>query len=133
MNKATRRGFLLLTLAVAVTRCSGGSSGPSAPSAPAPSSGATVTIVGSLGPQAFQPNPVQTNGQPLVFRNSDGATHRLIMDDGSVDFGTLAPGASSAARMITGGNYHCTLHPSMVGNINGSAPPEPPPGSGPGY
>jgi hypothetical protein len=56
------------------------------------------------------------------------------MDDGSNDFGQLAVGASSAPRGVgSGGNFHCTIHPSMVGSINGTVAPEPPPGSGDGY
>ena len=56
------------------------------------------------------------------------------MDDNSVDFGSLSPGASSAAKGVgTGGNFHCTIHPSMVGTINGTVAPTPPPGSGDGY
>jgi hypothetical protein len=56
------------------------------------------------------------------------------MDDRSIDFGNLAPGASSAARSVGGGgNFHCDNHPSMVGSINGATAPEPPPGSGDGY
>jgi hypothetical protein len=55
------------------------------------------------------------------------------MDDGSADFGSLSPGASSQAKAVTSGNFHCANHPSMVGSINGAVAPVPPPGSGNGY
>jgi hypothetical protein len=70
----------------------------------------------------------------LIFRNNDPLqTHHIVMDDGSVDFGNLAPGASSQAKAVGSGNFHCANHPSMVGSINGQTAPEPPPGSGDGY
>ena len=56
------------------------------------------------------------------------------MDVGGVDFGILAPGASSQPKALgTGGTFHCANHPSMVGSVNGATAPEPPPGSGDGY
>jgi hypothetical protein len=30
-------------------------------------------------------------------------------------------------------NFHCTIHSSMVGSINGAEAPEPPPCTTPGY
>lgn len=106
---------------------------PSAPSSGSTGSAVTVTIVATNGNQSFRPNPVQTAGQLLMFTNTDRVPHRIVMDDGSVDFGTLQAGASSDARTVSGGNYHCTLHPSMVGNVNGTVAPTPAPGSGGGY
>jgi hypothetical protein len=48
------------------------------------------------------------------------------MDDGSVDFGDIAAGGSSERELRTGGgNYHCTIHRTMVGSINGQLPAEP--------
>ena len=52
------------------------------------------------------------------------------MDDGSADLGDIAPGATSRGFTVRSGsalNFHCTLHPSMVGSINGANAPEPPP------
>lgn len=111
----------------------GGSSYPSAaPSAtPQPgtngtSSTTTIAIVGSSGNQAYTPNPAQVpQGGQVMFKNQDTRTHHIVMDDGSADFGTMAPGDSSGAKALSGGNYHCTIHPSMVGSINGTAAPTP--------
>jgi hypothetical protein len=75
----------------------------------------------------------KTVSEQVMFKNNDTVAHRIVMDDGSADFGALAPGVTSPGRTISGGNFHCTIHPSMVGSINGATAPEPPPGSGDGY
>lgn len=126
--------------ALALWGCGGGGGGgtavatpttPSPPvSSPAPTGTVTVTIVSSVGNAAFQPNPVRANtGDTVMFRNADNAMHHLVMDDGSADLGDVAPGATSRGftlRSASAANFHCTLHSSMVGSINGALP-EPPP------
>lgn len=104
------------------------------PAPPAPSSGpatVTVAIVGSVGNAAFQPNPVRANsGDTVMFRNDHTVMHHLVMDDGSADLGQVGPGAVSRGftlRSANASNFHCTLHSSMVGSINGASAPEPPP------
>jgi plastocyanin len=91
-------------------------------------------VVGTQGNRSYVPNPVPvaSTGQ-VVFRNTDSVAHRIVMDNGSIDFGNLAPGASSQARAVSSGSFHCTIHPSMVGSFNTATAPEPPPGSGDGY
>ena len=88
---------------------------------------ATVSIVGTSGPGAYTPNPVSVGaGGAVVFKNNDSRTHHIVLDDGSGDVGNLQPGATSRAVTVSSGapvNFHCTIHPSMVGSINGSAPP----------
>lgn len=130
----------VLVGALAVSACGGGGGGaaasPTAPSAAAPppaapaASTVTVAILSSIGNSAFSPNPVRANtGDSVVFRNSDAVMHRLVLDDGSMDFGDIAPGSSSRAfqlRSTSAVNFHCTLHASMVGSINGATAPEPP-------
>jgi len=71
-------GFAIVG-ALALWSC-GGASAPAAPSpapAPAPTpSSVTVDIVGSIGNQAYRPNPVSANsGDTLWFRNNDSAMH----------------------------------------------------------
>jgi plastocyanin len=89
-----------------------------------------VTIVASSGNSAFQPNPVKAaSGDTVVFRNNDSVMHHLIMDDGSADLGDVAPGANSRGftlRNANAANFHCTLHSTMVGSINGATAPETP-------
>lgn len=144
----TSAAALALAGALALWGCGGGggsaSATPTAPSptaaapaptpTPPPTTGAatvTVAIVGSVGNAAFQPNPVRANtGDTVLFRNSDNVMHHLVMDDGSADLGQVGPGAVSRGftlRSASASNFHCTLHSSMVGSINGASAPEPPP------
>jgi plastocyanin len=140
---------MLATAAVGLAGCSGSDS-PSAPSSPGvsgPSANVTVNIVGNTGSQSFNPNPVNVPvGQTLAFRNSTSETHRIVQDGGGFDSGNIAPGSTSSLlagtaliTVSTGGTmtFHCTIHPSMVGSINGAAPTggasaDPDPGSGGG-
>ena len=87
----------------------------------------TISIVGTSGPGAYTPNtaPVST-GTAVVWKNNDSRTHHIVLDDGSADLGNLQPGATSRAVTLNSSSpvtFHCTIHPSMVGSINGSAPP----------
>jgi len=112
---------------------SGGSSGnPTAPT-PAPASTATtIDIVGERGAQSFSPNPAAVSqGTTFTWRNMDNKVHRIVLNDGSLDSGDIAPGASSRALRLdaNGANYHCMIHPLMVGSINRSSG-EPPPCEG---
>ncbi len=122
----------------------GGTTTPTAPSpaptpspapapAPNPTPSVTVNIVSSSGNGAFSPNPVQAAaGSSIQWRNDTSVSHVLVMDDGR-SIGTLAPGASVTMTVSSGGSYHCTNHPSMVGSINGATAPEPPTGGGSDY
>jgi plastocyanin len=139
------RSRLLSGLAIALvgvstmSGCGGGGGGggtPTGPSGGGSGSGGggpathTVSVVGSSGNTAYQPNPVRaSSGDTVMFRNNDAVLHRIVMDDGSADLGDIAPGATSrgfTVRSAAALRFHCTLHPSMVGSINGDAAPEPP-------
>jgi plastocyanin len=119
-----------LAAVVASWSCGGGSSAApaattTAPSAtPSASSSLTVSIVGSDGSRAYNPNPAAVNsGDTVVFRNNDSTIHRIVMDDGSADLGNINPGGSSQMQLKgSGGTFHCTIHPTMVGSINGTVP-----------
>jgi plastocyanin len=99
---------------------------------PAPDQGSApvalaVDIVGSVGNNAFTPNPIKASvGNTLVWMNRDHTTHRIVLDDGTV-IGDVAPGQSSRPVPLTSKtvSYHCTIHPSMVGRITVAAA-EPP-------
>jgi plastocyanin len=117
-------------VAVFFAGCGGGDSyAPSSPSAspPPPATSATIMIVGRNGAQAFSPNPASFGGQMVVFRNNDSIPHRVVLNDGSVDTGDIAPGATSRAVAIPGSgtNYHCSLHPGMIGAVSSQAGPPP--------
>ncbi|MDE3156307.1 MAG: hypothetical protein KGN76_14490 [Acidobacteriota bacterium] len=120
--------------------CSGSSySSPSSPSpTPPPSTGGaaiTINVVGMNGNQSFAPDTTQVAaGQQIVFHNSDSITHRIVQDSGLWDTGNLAPGASSAPITINSTSeepYHCSIHPSMVGSINGTSTTSTQPCQGP--
>jgi hypothetical protein len=50
-----------------------------------------------------------------------------VMNDGA-PIGTVGPGATLTTQLSgSGGNFHCTTHPTMVGSINGARAPDPPP------
>lgn len=116
----------------------GGTSSPAAPSAPSGPTTVSVAIVGTSGNQAFNPNPVSAAvGDTVMFKNNDSAVHHIVFDDGSADLGEVAPGSTSRGGAVRSGNatnFHCVLHSSMVGTINGAKAPEPPPCNDPlGY
>jgi plastocyanin len=102
---------------------------------PTPAGGVTVNIVGNAGSVAFSPNPAQAPaGSTIIWKNTTSAQHHLVMNDGTL-IGDIAPGTSLTMTLNgSGGSYHCTVHPTMVGSINGaSAPPDPMPNPGGGY
>ena len=104
--------------------CGGGKSSPTSPSAP---NVLTITITGQNGAQSFSPNPASAGGQMVVFRNTDNIVHRVQLNDGTLDTGNIAPGATSVAVLMPalGTNYHCTIHTTMIGAVNGTTSPPP--------
>jgi plastocyanin len=80
----------------------------------------TIDVIGVNGAQSFSPNPATLPaGQMVVWHNIDSITHRVVLNNGSLDTGNIAAGASSEAMSINtgGGPYHCSIHPSMVGTL----------------
>jgi plastocyanin len=111
--------------------CGGGGSQstPTTPSgSPTPPPSAAISIVGDRGNQSFTPNPGAPQGGMVSFRNTDGQVHRIRSNDGSFDTGDIAPGQTSAPRAVpaAGMNYHCPIHPGMIGAINAESGPPPP-------
>ena len=120
-----------LMMALGIGACGGAGSPSASPTAPSSGGavGATVTIVGNNGSQSFTPNPGDASqGATIVWKNNDNTTHHIVLNDGSLDTGDIGPGASSSAMRIgtDGANYHCTIHPSMVGSIKASSGAPPP-------
>ena len=132
MARSFVTGATAILIAAIAASCGGGSGGgsstPTSPSTSTPTP-ITITIRGQNGTQAFDPNPASAGGQQVVFRNNDTVMHRVILNDGSVDTGDIAPGATSRAVTMPGSgtNYHCTVHPGMIGAVaaasGASAPP----------
>src|SRR5580765_7998635 len=73
------------------------SASPNSASSVSPAGVVTVNVVAINGAQSFSPNPATLPaGQLIVWHNVDTTTHRVVLNDGSVDTGNLAPGATSA-------------------------------------
>jgi plastocyanin len=137
MNRSRVCALVALSALVA-SSCGGGGYSSPAPTNPTPTPTptadvVTINIVGVKGKQSFSPNPATVPaGQQAVFKNTDTVTHRVMLDDRSVDTGDIAPGASSQPQALGAVSkpYHCTLHPSMVGSLNSAATPDPEPCTG---
>src|SRR5262245_4895909 len=126
--------FVVWGAALTLTACGGGGGGNPVNPTPGGGTATTISITGVKGKQSFTPNPASVaSGTMAVFKNNDTVTHRVVLDDGSVDTGDIAPGQTSRELQLGGVNksYHCSIHPSMVGSLNSAQTPEPPPC--PGY
>ena len=126
------RTFALATaipILVSAWSCGGGGSSSGSPTAPSSTTAgaATITITGNSGARSFNPNPASLGGRLVTFRNSDTIVHRVRLNDGSLDTGDIAPGATSQPLLMptAGTNYHCPIHPTMIGAVAppGAAPP----------
>jgi plastocyanin len=116
----------LTTLTLALTACGGADYGtsPSSPSGsntPPPPGTITINVVGIKGDLSFSPNPgTVATGQTVVWHNVDTTTHRVVLNDGELDTGNLAPGAySEPMALVATGPYHCSIHPEMIGALVG--------------
>jgi plastocyanin len=129
--------YAALAATFVAAACGGGYGG--TPTSPPPNTGGgssnatTISIAGDRGSQSFSPNPGSL-GQDLMvnWRNTDGVVHRIVLNDGSGDTGNINPGTTSTAVRVpaNGTNYHCTIHPGMIGSIRTSGGDPPPPCSG---
>jgi plastocyanin len=118
---------LIVSLSLSAANCSGGGfgsdlNGPSPPPNPPPAMATDVVpidIASTSGAQSFAPNPATVPaGHTVQWRNIDVVAHRIVLDNGSLDTGNIAPGGSSQPIFTaTLGPYHCTIHPSMVGTL----------------
>ena len=113
---------VLAATVLSVFACGGSSpSAPTASSVP-PARAIIIDVVGINGAQSFSPNPATLPaGQMVVWHNIDSITHRVVLNDGSLDTGNLNAGASSQPMTINvpaaGDPYHCSIHPVMVGTL----------------
>ncbi len=116
-------GMAAVALGVAACANTTGPSATSPSTITAPPAGAiTIDIVGVDGARSFSPNPATVPPQhAVVWHNVDSVTHRVVLNDGQVDTGSIPPGAFSAPMTLEGsGGYHCSIHPPMVGTITGA-------------
>jgi plastocyanin len=102
---------------------------PSPTPAPAPSPTPTPTpsvlvieILGERGNMSFSPaNASLRVGQQVRWHNTDIQGHTATQNGGGFDTGIIAPGSTTAPiTLSTPGtlNYHCEIHPSMVGTLS---------------
>src|SRR4051794_3592499 len=70
---------------------------------------------------AGTPNPATLPaGKTVVWHNVDTTIHRVVLNNGQLDTGNLSPGAFSAPMTLGApGPYHCSIHPDMVGTLQG--------------
>ena len=148
----------LLAGALAATACGGGSKAKATPAAtsptvapkataqatqPAATAKATTQATQSAATPAvgatsvdikdFQFNPAKVTikvGGTVTWTNSGPSTHTVV-GDGGIDSGDLSKGKSYSKTFDTAGtfNYHCSIHPSMTGQVivqkSGVAPASP--------
>jgi plastocyanin len=124
MNTWVRMAALLASAVSALSCGGGGTSNPPGPS----SSTVTISITGGSDNFAFSPNPADAGGRTVVFRNNTAESHRVVLNDFSIDTGDIPAGATSRSVVMptAGTNYHCSTHDKMGGAItpqSGGAPP----------
>ena len=119
-------------MAAVAAGCGGGSSGYGSSPTPAPTptpTAGTVNIIGENGNRSFNPNPGAMAGDgTIMWQNTDRTAHHIVANDGSFDSGVIAPGAGSSKMAIpaAGTNYHCSIHPTMIGAVKGTGGAAPP-------
>jgi plastocyanin len=115
------RFLLAVSLLALSAACSNSPSMPT-PTTP-PGSGTAVSIVSgaaTLTTTAYTPNPITVAvGGTVTWMNNDSIAHTSTANGGTWNSGTMAPGASFSTTFSSAGTfqYHCTIHPGMVGTV----------------
>jgi plastocyanin len=114
----------IAALGISLSGCGGYGSNSGNPAAPSGNPTAApdaiiINVVSENGAQSFSPNPSSVpDGRTVVWHNVDTITHRVVLNDRSVDTGNLAPGRYSSPMTLPAvGGYHCSIHPDMVGTV----------------
>ena len=108
----------ILSSSLAAAACGNSSPAP-APSGPAttvsiPQGASALTVTG------YSPNPVNvTVGTTVRWANSDSVAHTSTADGGAWNSGSVNGGGTFDFKFQSAGtfNYHCTIHPNMVGTV----------------
>jgi len=126
-ERRTSLAVLTAVAGVVIAMACGGNSGggygttPSAAATPTPSAAAdvTITINGMSADRSFSPNPATVKvGQTVAWHNADSIAHTASAS--SFNTGLIPGGATSTPiAFATAGSfdYHCNVHPSMVGTL----------------
>jgi plastocyanin len=101
------------------------SSSPTAPPAPPgmTGDGTPVTIpsgASTLGDRAFNPDTLDVPaGTTITWTNGDSVAHTSTSNMPGWNSGTISPNGRFSVAMNTPGTfqYHCTIHPGMVGTV----------------
>jgi plastocyanin len=133
--------IVLIGVPALLTSSCGSSSSPSSPSTSNGTGGglATIQILGEAGSMSFSPSTLTVKaGQQFAWHNGDSIIHAPVQDSasntggnagnygggtsnsGGFGTGDISPGSTSGSiSMAKAGtfNYHCSIHPSMVGSI----------------
>jgi len=121
-GKPILHALTLLSLSIAVAACGSDSTGANNP----PPAADVVIQQGAagLGNQAFQPSPftisLAADGGTVTWRDDDSqAAHTISENNGVFDFDNVTRGSTRTFTFTAPGtyNYHCDIHPSMVGQI----------------
>ena len=90
-----------------------------------PSPSATADVVITIAGMSFSPSTIAVQaGQTVAWKNTDTITHTATADGGSFDTGAIPAGGTSRPIMISSAGalqYHCSVHPSMIASLNGTA------------
>jgi plastocyanin len=119
--KRTLAAVLLLSLALALVGCSGGSGSTTTPATTAPATGGSSSSAGATVVEkgfAFDPATLDVKvGDTVTFKNEDSAPHNVKID--GKELGAQDPGASVTWTADKAGSfpYTCVIHPSMNGEI----------------
>ena len=109
-----------LSIAATILLLSGCSMFHRAP-APAPVNPANQATIISIGGSQFSPmNATVRAGSPIYWRNQDGTTHRIVLDDRRYDSSDIAPGALGCGLILNDAGthaYHDLNNPSLNGTI----------------
>jgi plastocyanin len=110
---------------VGVAACGSGYSSPTTPSTGGTNNQGGTPVSVTSGAEfkttnAYAPNPVTiSTGGTVTWTNNDNTTHTSTGNDGSWSSGNIAPGSSFSHTFNAAGTfqYHCSLHPGMVGTV----------------
>jgi len=117
--------------ALLAVSCGGGGSSSMPPTSGTPagstndgSSGSPDVLITIAG-MSFSPGTMAVKaGQTVAWKNNDGMAHTATQDQGVFDTGSIPPGGTSKPITISDTSkltYHCSVHPGMVGALNGTA------------
>jgi plastocyanin len=132
MIRSIVRGAATLATAAALAACSGGGGG-TATQAPGGGGGATqaaavctdstgTTTVDATVANFQWSQPINAKvGDVITWTNTDTASHKVGLDDGSCTMGPAIAGGGGKQSLVfnKAGTYafHCTIHASMKGTI----------------